>query len=337
MPYLILQDYYSRVQNTDLQQLISNEEKYRLQAQKVALAEMKGYLAQKYDIVDEFRETLAFSYTSTYQAKQLVYLDATAYSAVSAYALNDLTLQGGNVYYCKVAIIAPGEAFNVAHWTLLGAQYDLFYVTIPYEEFNHEGTYSVDEVVFRNNKIYTCLRDTLPLSQSSKLQYGEYSQVPGSNEYPDAASQSQWSEGVSYSFSGIMPKDTSVNYTAWSGITAYVAGQKVSRNSLIWLATADSTNVEPGTDITKWALASYTEGDNRNPRLVEMNVLMSLYKLSPRISPYNVPEVWVKNYDDCCRDLKRFAKGELTLDMPQNQPAKGRINWGSTVRNINNY
>lgn len=335
MPYLILQDYYPRVQDTDLQQLISNTDKHRKVAESVALAEIKQYIAQKYDITDEFRETVQFSFTATYKAKQLVYLNADAYSNVATYVANDLVLQNSKVYY-SIAGNAPG-AFDGSEWTEIGDQYDFFYVTIPYDEFNHEGTYQVDDVVFRNDKLYTCLRDTLPLSQSGKLQYLEYSNVPGPNEYPDATGQSQWSEGVSYSFSGVMPNHTSSNYTAWSSVTAYTAGQKVSRNSLIWLATGSSTNVEPGTDITKWALVSYTEGDNRNARLVEMNVLMALYKLSPRLAPYNVPEVWRDNYKDCCKELKMFAKGEVTLDAPMRQPAKGRISWGSTVRNNNNY
>jgi hypothetical protein len=335
MPYLILQDYYSIIQDQNLQQVLSSTDSFRLRAQKTALTEIKAYLAQRFDIDDEFRETVAFSYTSTYQAKQLVYLDADAYSQTAVYVANDLVLQGGNVYYSIAGNAA--HAFNASEWTLIGPQYSFYYVTIPYEEFDHEGTYAVDDVVFRNNKLYTCLRDTLPLSQATALQYGEYSQLPGMNDYPEATGQSQWSEGVSYSFSGVMPSHTSTNYTAWSAVTAYTAGQKVSRNESIWLATGPSTNVEPGTDIESWALVSYTEGDNRNPRLVEMNVMMSIYKLSPRIAPFNVPDVWVKNYDDCCKDLKKYSKGELTLDMPMKQPRKSRVTWGSTIRNNNNY
>lgn len=335
MPYLALQDYYLKIQDANLQQIISDEDKYRIKAQAEALTEIKSYLAQRFDVDDEFRDTVQFSFTDTYQAKQLVYLDADAYSTSATYVANDLVLQNGKVYY-SIAGNAPG-AFNGAEWTEIGDQYDYFYVTIPYEEFSHEGAYEVDDVVFYDNKVYTCLRDTLPLSQSSKLQYVEYSDVPGNNEYPDATDQTQWSAGVSYSFSGIMPNHTSANYTAWDDATAYTAGQKVSRNSLIWLATGASTNIEPGSDITKWVKVSYTEGDNRNPMLVGMNVVTAIHKLSPRISPFNVPDVWVKNYDDTITWLKKCAKGEVTLDAPLRQPEKKRIRWGSTVRNINNY
>lgn len=335
MPYLILQDYYSTIQDGNLQQLLSDEDNYRRIKQAAALAEIKSYLDQRFDTSDEFRETVEFSYTESYTAKQLVYLDAEAYSGSATYVANDLVLQNGKVYY-SIAGNSPG-AFNGAQWTEIGDQYELFYVSIPYEEFNHEGAYTVDDVTFYKDKVYTCLRDTLPISQSTKLQYGEYSSVPGKNEYPDDENQTQWGEGVDYSVSGVMPNHTSEDYTAWDDETAYTAGQKVSRNSLIWLATGSSTGTEPGTDITKWVKVSYTEGDNRNPRLVEMNVLMALYKLSPRISPFNVPDVWVKNYDECCRDLKRYASGEINLDMPLKQPSKNRIRWGSTVRNINNY
>ncbi len=87
------------------------------------------------------------------------------------------------------------------------------------------------------------------------------------------------------------------------------------------------------TDTTK-----FTEGDNRNAELVEMAIYLTIYKLSPRISPHNIPDIWVKNFDDSERMLRDYAKGDATLDIPLLQPRQGSsIRMGSEVKRVNNY
>ncbi len=292
MPYLILQDYYSTIQDENLQQILNSADSFRLVKQSTALTEIKSYLDQRFDTSAEFTDTVQFSYTDEYFAKQRVYLDADAYVPASTYNTNALTLSNGNVYKAKQDDITG--AFDGTKWDLLGAQYDLFYVTLPAEEFDCDKIYAKDDEVFRKDKVYKALRDSALLTNGAKLQYGEYSAVPGPNEYPEDPNQIQWEvqdSGEDYIVTETWPTDETI----------------------------------------------YTAGDNRNQRLVEMNVQMSIYKLSPRISPMNVPDVWVKNYDDCIKDLKAFARGDRHLDMPVKQPKKHRVSWGSSVRNINNY
>ena len=337
MPYLILQDYYSSIQDSNLQQIISSDDALRVKKQETALEEIKSYLIQKYDVSDEFCETLPFKYATSYKAKQLVYLTATTYSASLTYALNALTLQSGSVYYCSTAINTP-EAFNSAHWTLIGAQYDLFYIPTPYDEFNYKTIYKKDDVVFWKDKVYPCLKDSIIISHSSAIQYSTVGNLPFSNDFPDASGQTQWGTGVAYAFSGLFPSAVVGDFTAWSSVTSYVTGNRVSKNSIIWQALANSTNVAPGTNTSKWQPVSWISGDNRNQQLVELNVHLAIYKLSTRISPRNIPDIWVKNYDDAINWLKKCAKGEVTLDAPLLQPSQGsRIRFNSKVRNINYY
>lgn len=337
MPYLILQDYYSSIQDTNLQQIISADDSFRVTKQDTALAEIKSYLTQKYDVSDEFRETKAYSFATAFKAKQLIYLTASAYSASSTYALNALTLYSGKVYYCSTAILVP-EAFTLNKWTLLGDQYTLYYIDLPYEEYNVYKRYVVGDLVFWKDKVHRCLKPSLNIGHQAALQYSTVNNIPLSNDFPDGVGQTQWSDGVDYSFTGLWPTAVVGDFTAWSNVTAYTTGQRVSQDSIIWQAQANSTDVEPGTDITKWLPIAWTLGDNRNPQLVELLVHITIYKLSTRISPRNIPDIWVKNYDDAISWLKKCAKGEVTLDAPKLQPSQGtRVRYGTRVRNINDY
>jgi len=72
--------------------------------------------------------------------------------------------------------------------------------------------------------------------------------------------------------------------------------------------------------------------------MVEMMVYITIYKLSNRISPRNIPEIWVKNYDDAICWLKKCANGDVTLDIPTIQPMQGRrIRFGGQPKLNNSY
>lgn len=284
----------------------------------------------------EFRDTFQFSYTTSYSAAQLTYLNATAHSITATYALDAIVLQAGNIYRCTTAVTVP-SAFNQASWALLGKQYALFYIPEPYSVFDYKTPYKVGDLVFWKNKVYKCLQPSAVNTPAVQLQYNLYSEVPFINQFPDY-STSQWSTGVPYSFTGLWPTATVADFTAWSSVTNYVTGNRASYQAVIYQAQANSLNITPGTDITKWLPISWTSGDNRNPQLVEQNVHIAIYKLSTRISPRNIPDIWVKNYDDAIAWLKKCAKGDVTLDAPLKQPDQGRrIRWGGHPKSTNSY
>ncbi len=338
MAFLYIQDYYSSIQDSNLQAILSNNDSFRVNKERVSQALIKSMLVQRYDIADEFRDTLPFAITPSYKAKQLVYLDATAYSTTAtSYAVGVLTLQAGNVYICKTAIIAP-EAFTIAKWTLLGARYSYYYIPTPYAEFNYKNKYEVGDVIYWKNKVHTCLQPSTFFTHDTKIQYRSIENIPIANQFPDRiySGVQQWSTGVDYSFIGLNTTATASDYTAWSALTVYAPAQRASKDSIIWEAIVGSTGVTPGTDITKWQPVSWTLGDNS--QLVELMIYITLYKLSTRISPTNVPAVWTKNYDEAMIWLDDCAKGNLNLDAPPIQPDSGRrIRRGGNIKSINSY
>ena len=121
-------------------------------------------------------------------------------------------------------------------------------------------------------------------------------------------------------------------------MTAYTTGQRVSYNSTIWEALANNTGKTPGTDIEKWKPISYTAGDNRNQKLVQSMVDITLYHLHSRIAPRNVPQLRVKRYDDAILYLESCSKGLVSLNLETIQPNQGsRISGGSEPKRINRW
>lgn len=338
MAFLYIQDYYSSIQDAYLQQVLSGQDSFRVNKERVSQALIKSMLIQRYDIDDEFRDTVQYAITPSYKAKQLVYLTASAYSATTVYTAGQLTLQAGNVYQSIAGNAA--HAFVIGEWTLLGAQYDYYYIPTPYPEFNYKTDYAVGDVVWRKDKVYTCLQPSSTFTHDSEIQYRSISNIPIINQFPELAYSGvkQWSDGVPYSFINLETTATSSDFTAWSALTVYTALQRASKDGIIWEAITGSTGVAPGTDITKWQPISWTAGDNRNPQLVEMVIYITLYKLSTRISPTNVPAVWTKNYDEAMIWLDDCAKSNVNLDAPLIQPSQGRrIKRGGAIKNINSY
>lgn len=192
MGYLFIKDYKKLIQTDNLNQIIGSDNSLLTDIESVAQSELISYLSTKYDTDKEFTNTKKYEYNVTRNAKDRVYLDATAYSTSSTYALNALTLYQGSVYRCSTAVTS-GEAFNAAKWTLLGAQYDLFYITLPKDEWDYYTTYETGAQVWYKNKTYTATRDT-------------------TSETPDTNS-AVWGTGTTYTVAGtVWPTDT----TKWS-------------------------------------------------------------------------------------------------------------------------
>lgn len=172
------------IQSDNLQQVIGSDNTVLIGIELAAQAEVISYLVQKYLVSEEFTNTTAYDPAKIYKAKDRVYVDALPYSASETYSLGQLTLYSGDIYVSNTAINVP-EAFNQAHWILIAPQYYIFYVPLPQPEFNLKGQYKPGDKVFWKDKIYTCIIGTLYYDQSTLIQYGQYSNVPFSNVFPD--------------------------------------------------------------------------------------------------------------------------------------------------------
>lgn len=299
MGFVITKDYARIIQTSELNAITGNDTSVRVLVEGSVKAQIYSYLKQKYDLGSTFADMDAFSMSVIYKAGARVYLDATAYSAASLYALKALTLQAGNVYVCTTAITVV-EPFNISKWTLLGAQYDLFYASLPtgYTTFDQDKNYLKADKVFWKDYKYTAQRNSVLVDHEQVLQAIDYANVSRGNVFPvdpynPQAALNMWGVGVSYA----VPVET------------------LPTNTTYW-----------------------TAGDARDQQFVQIFMDMVVYELCKRIAPNNVPEVRHNAWVSAIKRLKDFANGDLSAELPILQPKKDTpVSHGGTVKQQNNW
>lgn len=343
MSYVISKDYKRVINPSELAEILqvlrdgqSVADSKRLLVEGTVEQEMNASLSQEFDLGAEFSSLDKFIVASIFKGNNRVYLDATAYDAVAGvYASNDLTLQVGSVYRNITPISVP-EVFNVSKWTLLGAQYDLFYVNLPFPLFDQNTFYFKGDIVFWKDRVYTAQKDSIPVDQQDALQAPSIESIRYGNVTPDDrfVGAKMWGAGTSFSFSGLFVDNPA--QTAWSSVTSYTVGLKVSFGGINYVASGASTNIQPGTDITKWIPILWVSGDNRNQMFVEMFLDMVVYKLTKSITPDNVPEARHNAFLLAEQNLKAFADGNKNAHLPKIQPLQGnRIRFGGNPKQQN--
>ena len=206
MGYLRYRDYSRQIQDVNLTQILGADDSIRLDSEVAAEAEVKGYLAPKYDIDTEFSHTFVWSPSVAYKGYALVELNYSDYVPATVYAINDLVTYSGKCYICIHA--GATGTFNPAHWTLLGTKYDLFNIVPPAQDFDYKGYYSIGDQVFWKDKIYTAIKSSPILDHNTALQYGRVSSLPYPNVFPDDPidGKTYWGTGTAFSVNaGTLP------------------------------------------------------------------------------------------------------------------------------------
>lgn len=206
--YLFKNDYYRQIQPALLQQLSFSSDSLLEQSEALAVAEIRSYLTQKYDLSLEFKPTRAYAYGVAQKAGDRVYLDAAAYDTTITYQINSLSLNAGGVYR---AIAITTGLFNPSAWIRMGSQYDVFFATLPNPIFVASNYYNVGDKVFWNGKSYEALIITPSLDQQSAYQFGTYQGLPQVNAIPGKDGGAQWKDLGAYSFTA--PVDDLTKWT----------------------------------------------------------------------------------------------------------------------------
>lgn len=158
MSYIRPIDYILHIQDREQQQILSANEQVRKQAELWAISEVRSILAQRWDCNAEFKDTYIWSPTKQYQADDLVYLDADAWSGSVNYIANNLVLYTDKNIYLKNSTTAGFThqiPTDTTYWTKLGAQYDMFNVIVNAEWYDYNTIYSTGDKVFYKNSYYT--------------------------------------------------------------------------------------------------------------------------------------------------------------------------------------
>lgn len=312
MPYLYINDYQPLIQQDYLAQITQVTVAKRLAVERVAEAEAKSHLRQKYDVSTEFTNTAVWSNSLAYSAGNRVYLDADTYVPATAYVIGNLTLYSGNVYRCSANTTG---AFDVTKWTLIAAQYTLYYVSYPKPLFSINGNYVKGEQVYWNGKVYTNIQPTVAIGHEAALQYGSYP-LPSGNIFPDDPINglAAWGTGTTYTVAaGTLPTDA----TKWT--------QGDNR---------DEQMVQKLVDIVLYHLHALIAPKNIPQLRIERYTGRDEH-IQPGVSGTVYPVYSAIGWLQCC------ARGEVTPNLPliptTNSQQGRRIRWGGQVRNINSY
>ena len=182
-------DYLRVIQSDNLAQIIESNDQVKLDVEQSAQAEMISYLAQRYKVKEVFSNTTVFDIDAVYYAKNLVEFTASTYTQATTYNVGDYAVYNGYVYQCNTN--STTGAFNASKWDLICADKQLYYITLPYNEFDYYTSYEIGDIVWFENKVYTCAQRCKNIEPTNSV---------------------FWGTGTSYSVTGVYPTDT----TKWT-------------------------------------------------------------------------------------------------------------------------
>lgn len=198
--YLIPSDFKKAIQTDNLSQIIGSDSTILAAAELTAVEEVSSYLVQKYDLTRELQDTPQWDKSVLWYYTNRVYFNPPVFNPASVYNANDYVTYQGNTYFSIAGSAA--HAFNAAEWTLIGAQYQIYFAVLPPDtfDFNVNAFYKVNDKVIWKGKTYTCLIASTPQLYPPNNQIPFYENVPLANVFPDDTVNSlqYWGLGVTY-------------------------------------------------------------------------------------------------------------------------------------------
>lgn len=127
------------------------------------------------------------------------------------------------------------------------------------------------------------------------------------------------------------------NIRDYDNTEAVTAGAYRVENDIFYKCVVDSTGNPPSTNLYDAdALTGFwIVDDPRNPLLVEICCKLALYKVHARISPDQIPELRVQEYDMAIEWLKETASGDaapMLAKPPKEEDDKSSVQYGGLPR-----
>ena len=321
MAYLRLQDYKTYIQGSYLKQLVQDDQDKRVIEELASIQTIAGYLKAKFDLDAEFTDTLPYDKRKTYGAGNRVTVDVGDNAAYcfslwvsgNGYSVGDLAIYNGYGYVCTSD--NTDVTFDPDNWNKIAAQYTIFHARYP-DTCTLRGEPNPPTLMNPYAPVFNYL--AYYFKDDVVFWKGNTYVAACDSAWPSHQADLQVVSIQSIPPPNIFPDDPigNKNNTFWKNKTAYV----IEPNT-------------PLTDTTAWA-----EGDNRNQIIKDMMVAFTVFRLSSLITPAMRPEDWKKDFIGYKSDLKMYASGEMSLNLPLIQPRRGlRTVGGGDVKKINNW
>ena len=328
MGYIIRSDYYKSIQEAQITQITRGDNNILLQAESAAMSRARGMLMQKYDISQEFTNTVLYNTGTIYKAADRVYIAYPVYNASNSYTAGMYCTYNTNAYIC---ISNTTGAFNASAWSSIGTSVSIYYAAYPYAYFDLYGVYAVDDKLFYKGHIFKCLQKTSFLTNFAAVQFGYEDNIPPNNVFPDDITNGtkQWKDEGAYS----VPVNLLATAVYNSG-TNYVVDDYAQYLGSIYVCISDTTGqFNPDAWRAVWVL-----GDNRDQLMVTSIVDIALWYAHKAIAPSNIPELRIDAYNVAIEWFRRLRDGiEQASNMPLIQPKQGRRILSDSLVARNNY
>jgi hypothetical protein len=180
------QDYLRQIQESNILQIIEEDDTIRHYVEQAAQSEMISYLAQRYITSKIFTDTSEFDIDATYYGKNLVEYTAAEYAVNVAYVVDDRVAYKGKLYKNILGCTGVVPTF-ATNWTYICEDKSLYYAKTNESEYSHSTTYAIGDDVWYNDVVYTCIAESL-------------AHLPTDTGY--------WTAGATYSFDGFYPENT---------------------------------------------------------------------------------------------------------------------------------
>lgn len=167
--FLRASDYLKQIQTDNLNQVIENLDSVRKDTELAAQAEMTSYLVQRYLMTETFRETFRFDPAIAYKAKNLVEYTEPAWASATAYLIGDRVVYSGKIYAALTNNTNKQPNTNPTDWLFVVDDLTLYYVTLPQNEWSVKTKYSVGNMVWYADKVYTAVVENIAVTPDSSV------------------------------------------------------------------------------------------------------------------------------------------------------------------------
>lgn len=331
MAFLRKSDYVRLITVADLNTITGSDDTIIVDQEKSSQEELCSFIRHRYETGLIFKDIKTFVYTTQYNTGDLIEWSETAYDSIDTYNTGDRCSYSGYIYSATEDGVTG--TWDSGKWTQLAANESLYYCIVPSLEKLPTDAISYTSSVYTDNHKSILGWD--------KETYGTLYFLRYENEIQIYLSSSDRSAKINkigyfeYPYEGI---ELPVTMEIKPGGSPYniLSGEV----DIIGFISEDQT----------WDIAAtyyWQSGDNRNPKIVELLMDITLYHLYTRVQPRNIPTHVINRYDGGTERqtagaigyLKMVQKGEIQLDLPTHQDdSRGQaISYGSNPKLNYNY
>ena len=183
--FLKLDDYYVSISNTELNQILRDDDNNRILAEDAVLYEIKGYLGTKYKTDNVFKPLIVWDRTRNYKIGERLYLNATTYVGATTYNTYTTVLYNGSVYEC-ILTTTGNLPTNATYWRLLGEKGYYYPVALAY---NGVTSYVAGNVVSYLGYNYVNISDCTEILPTETAYWSVASKIGEYYDYTIALNQ----------------------------------------------------------------------------------------------------------------------------------------------------